>query len=424
MRQEAVLQRADQVASLARIHEEKKRSLVRVDGLTELYNYRTFYEQLEAEIARSERYLRPLSVLMIELDDLKVLNDTFGHPAGDAVLREVAWLLKKSIRKCDVVARYGRHGFATILVETDKMDAVSTANRLRRMVEEASFKHHDILPHKTLTISVGVAAYPTDATEKVGLVAKADRALCEAKTLGGNLVRTAGQGQGLTLTRIYQKKRLYFLCKRCMDIILSLLLLIITLPLSLLIALLIKLDSPGPIIFAQGRAGLRRRSRGKRREWEVSTFTFYKFRTMYHNAGQGPHYASIKAFAEGKPVSDGEAMFKLTDDPRVTRVGNILRKTTLDELPQLLNVLKGEMSLVGPRPVPLYEVAEYKEWHRERLTVLPGIVGLWQVKGRSRVSFDEMARMDIQYTRNQSLWLDLKILLLAIPAVLSGKGAA
>ena len=320
------------------------------------------------------------------------------------------------------MARYGEDGFAVMLVETNKMDAVSTANRLRRMVEETSFEHHGTLPHETLTINIGVAAYPTDAGKTVELVAKAEQALYEAKRLEGNLVRTAGQGQDLTPTRIYQEKRLYFLCKRGMDIILSLLMLIITLPLFLLIALLIKLDSPGPIVFGQGRVGLRR-SRGKRREWETGIFNCYKFRTMYHHVGQGPHYACIKAFAEGELASNGEAMFKLTDDPRVTRVGKVLRKTTLDELPQLFNVLRGEMSLVGPRPVPLYEVAEYKEWQRGRLTVLPGLVGLWQVNGRSSVSFDEMVRMDIEYIRNQSLWLDLKILLLAIPAVLSGKGA-
>jgi lipopolysaccharide/colanic/teichoic acid biosynthesis glycosyltransferase len=116
--------------------------------------------------------------------------------------------------------------------------------------------------------------------------------------------------------------------------------------------------------------------------------------------------------------------FKLTDDPRLTRVGKVLRRTSLDELPQFFNVLKGEMSLVGPRPVPLYEVAEYKEWQRERLAAMPGMTGLWQVKGRSRVSFDEMVRMDIEYTRNRSLCFDLKILLLTIPAVLSGEGAA
>lgn len=404
----------------------EKRRLVRVDG-TEVYDYRGFYELLEAEIARSERHPRPLSVLMIGLDDLEVYNDTLGHPAGNVLLRETAWLLRKSVRRCDVVTRYGEDGFAVILVEANKIGALSAANRLGRLVEETGFEHDGVFPHKRLTISIGVVGYPTDAGEKVELVTKADQALYEAKRAGGNLVRSAAQE--LALTRVYHKRWLYFLCKRCMDIILSLLFLIITLPLFLLVALLIKVDSPGPLFFKQKRGGLRKYLIGGQEGWEISTFTFYKFRTMYHNADQGPHRAHIKAFARGKPASDAsnkhrEATFKLIDDPRVTRVGKVLRKTSLDELPQLLNVLKGEMSLVGPRPVPLYELAEYKEWHRERLAALAGITGLWQVQGRSRVPFDQMVRMDIEYIHNQSLWLDLKILLLTISAVLSGEGAA
>lgn len=405
----------------------EKRRLVRVDGLTGVYDYRGFYELLEAEIARSERHPRPLSVLMIGLDDLEVYDDTLGHPAGNALLREAAGLLKKSVRRCDLLARYGEDGFAVILVEANKIGALNAANRLGRLVEETSLEHDDLSPHKRLTISIGVAGYPTDAGEKVELVTKAGQALYEAKTAGGNLVRSAAQE--LTLTRVYRKKWLYFLSKRCMDIILSLLFLIITLPLSLPIALLIKMDSPGPLFFKQKRGGLRKYSIGGQEGWEISTFTLYKFRTMYHNVDQGPHRARIKAFARGELTSDvsnrhREAMFKLINDPRVTRVGKVLRKTSLDELPQLLNVLKGEMSLVGPRPVPLYELAEYKEWHRERLTALGGITGLWQVQGRSTVSFDQMVRMDIEYIHHQSLWLDLKILLLTIPVALSGKGAA
>src|SRR5262249_22783862 len=133
----------------------------------------------------------------------------------------------------------------------------------------------------------------------------------------------------------------------------------------------------------------------------------------------------IKSFANGQTSDDARngVKFKLKQDPRVTRVGRVLRKTSLDELPQLLNVLKGEMSFVGPRPVPQYEVAEYKDGHFERLAAAPGITGLWQVKGRAVVSFEEMIRLDIEYVRARSLWLDFKILLLTIPAVISGRGA-
>jgi lipopolysaccharide/colanic/teichoic acid biosynthesis glycosyltransferase len=218
---------------------------------------------------------------------------------------------------------------------------------------------------------------------------------------------------------------LYFFCKRCMDVVLATLLLILLSPLLLLIAILIKLDTPGPVIFVQERVGSRRCSRAGKMTWKIQNFPFYKFRSMVHNVDQSAHQAYVEAWVQGHvlPSGVGGASFKLTNDRRVTRVGRVLRRTSLDELPQLVNVLKGEMSLVGPRPVPTYEVAQYQPWQYERLAVLPGITGLWQVQGRGRVSFDEMMRMDIEYVRNQSLWLDVKLLLLTIPAVLSGQGA-
>lgn len=219
---------------------------------------------------------------------------------------------------------------------------------------------------------------------------------------------------------------LYFHCKRVLDLFLATLALIALAPLLLLLVLLIKLDSPGPVLFVQERVGARRRVGEGGNVWEVRTFRLYKLRSMHHGSDEQLHRAHIQAFVEGRLAGSGEprAPFKLVADPRVTRVGRLLRRTSLDELPQLLNVLKGEMSLVGPRPVPLYEAAAYQDWHLERLTALPGITGLWQVRGRARVAFDEMVRLDIEYVRRRSLWLDLQILLLTVPAVLSGEGAA
>src|SRR5438093_413683 len=218
---------------------------------------------------------------------------------------------------------------------------------------------------------------------------------------------------------------LYFGCKRCLDVALATASLVLLAPLLLLIALAIKLDSRGPVVFVQERVGARRRVEAGRTVWEVRDFPVYKFRSMVDKADQAVHQAYIKAFVDGQVESAGDAgsTFKLTNDPRVTRVGRILRRSSLDELPQLVNVLKGDMSLVGPRPVPTYEVAPYQEWHRERLAALPGITGVWQVKGRCQVSFEGMVRMDIEYVRNKSLWLDLRLLFLTLPAVLSGRGA-
>lgn len=217
----------------------------------------------------------------------------------------------------------------------------------------------------------------------------------------------------------------YFFCKRCLDVVLALVLLTLLLPLMVVIAILIKLDSSGPIFFTQERVGAKRRSENRRIIWEIHTFSVYKFRSMVHNADPLLHQAYIKAFIEGRveTTEATETTFKLTNDPRITRIGRLLRRGSLDELPQLLNVIKGEMSLVGPRPVPTYEVADYQARHYERLTALPGITGIWQVQGRCQVSFEEMIQMDIHYARQKSLWLDLKILLLTLPAVLSGRGA-
>jgi lipopolysaccharide/colanic/teichoic acid biosynthesis glycosyltransferase len=217
----------------------------------------------------------------------------------------------------------------------------------------------------------------------------------------------------------------YFLCKRLVDLVFALLLLLLLLPLMLLVALAIKLDTHGPVLFVHKRVGVKRRAEAGRTCWEIREFPFYKFRSMVHGADQSLHQGHIRAFVQGQlPAADGGcAQFKIANDVRVTRVGRVLRRTSLDELPQLLNVLRGEMSLVGPRPVPPYEVAEYQASEMERLAALPGITGLWQVSGRGELPFSEMLRLDREYIRNQSLWLDCRILAATIPAVVSGRGA-
>jgi lipopolysaccharide/colanic/teichoic acid biosynthesis glycosyltransferase len=217
----------------------------------------------------------------------------------------------------------------------------------------------------------------------------------------------------------------YFACKRFMDVALAGALFILLLPLLLVIAVLIKLDSPGPIFFTQERVGAKRQLLGRQAIWSIQNFTMYKFRSMVRNADSSVHESFIRDFVEGRhrPMCEYTGLFKLTNDPRITPLGRLLRKYSLDELPQLLNVLKGDMSLVGPRPVPPYEVACYKDEHLRRLAALPGITGIWQVYGRCRVAFEGMVRMDLEYIRNASLLLDLKLLLLTLPAVLSKRGA-
>jgi exopolysaccharide biosynthesis polyprenyl glycosylphosphotransferase len=183
-------------------------------------------------------------------------------------------------------------------------------------------------------------------------------------------------------------------------------LLVLLSPLMLAAAAVIKLSSRGPVLFRQERCGLRGR-----------VFTMNKFRSMVSDAEQ--RRAELMAFNE----MDGP-VFKIAKDPRVTGIGRFLRRTSLDELPQLVNVLKGEMSLVGPRPLPVNEVRQFKDaWQRRRLSMKPGLTCLWQIAGRNTIGFEEWMRLDLQYIDSWSLWLDLKILLKTIPVVLMGKGA-
>lgn len=204
--------------------------------------------------------------------------------------------------------------------------------------------------------------------------------------------------------------------KRGLDILGSFILLVFLSPLLAAIALSVKLTSSGPIIFRQVRIGQM-----------MKPFMICKFRTMRANADHGIHHNYVSWFITASDKAerhDKNQVFKLTSDPRITLIGHFLRKTSLDELPQLWNVLKGEMSLVGPRPPLWYELQQYKPWHRHRvLEVKPGITGLWQVSGRSRTTFDEMVRLDLRYAKTQSLWNDIKILLATPKAVISGKGA-
>jgi lipopolysaccharide/colanic/teichoic acid biosynthesis glycosyltransferase len=214
--------------------------------------------------------------------------------------------------------------------------------------------------------------------------------------------------------------------KRCFDFTIASGLLIALSPLLALVALLIKLDTRGPVFFAQERMGARRRTASDGADhWEIEPFRVLKFRSMVANADQSLHESHIRAFVSGTlDLEDEETTIKLHDDPRITRVGKWIRRTSIDELPQLINVVKGEMSLVGPRPGPVYEVEGYQPRHYERLHAVPGITGIWQVEGRGQVTFEEMVGMDIWYVRNASFWLDLKIIAQTIPAVLRGEGAA
>jgi exopolysaccharide biosynthesis polyprenyl glycosylphosphotransferase len=203
------------------------------------------------------------------------------------------------------------------------------------------------------------------------------------------------------------------LVKRTADVLLAAAALLLLAPVWLLVALLIKLDSRGPVLYRQERVGM-----------DGRIFLFLKFRTMRTGADDASHREYQRKYIAGQPDTNlGDAarpVYKMHSDPRVTRVGRVLRRLSLDELPQLLNVLRGDMSVVGPRPPIPYEVESYALSHRRRLDVKPGLTGLWQVSGRNRLSFEEMVKLDLYYIENWSLWLDLKIILRTLPVMLRG----
>jgi lipopolysaccharide/colanic/teichoic acid biosynthesis glycosyltransferase len=223
----------------------------------------------------------------------------------------------------------------------------------------------------------------------------------------------------------------YHAAKRILDIVLSALLLVLATPLLLLVAVAIKLDDRGPAVFSQERVRGRRVRSPDGWTWVRQPFTMYKLRTMRSEADPALHREYMAAYVAGDEARlnalrpgrrDGES-YRPSADPRLTRVGAFLRRLSLDELPQLWNVLRGEMSLVGPRPPLPYELAMYQEHHFRRLASRPGLTGWAQVRGRTSIGMEHTVRLDLEYISRRSLWLDLKILALTVPAVLKRKGA-
>jgi len=204
-------------------------------------------------------------------------------------------------------------------------------------------------------------------------------------------------------------RRLHYWLKNVLDIVIAVVILVVFSPVLITVALAVKLDSPGPAIFKQKRIGK-----------DGKLFTVCKFRSMHVNADDRPHREALRKLVEGEPAAtvNGQGFFKPLDDPRVTRLGKFLRATGLDELPQVINLLRREMSVVGPRPAIPYELELYKDWHHRRLAVRPGVTGLWQVRRHDTRNFDDVMTLDLEYIDSFSIWLDLKIILLTFPMIL------
>jgi lipopolysaccharide/colanic/teichoic acid biosynthesis glycosyltransferase len=351
---------------------------------------KTFHSLLTLERRRAQRSRKPFVLMLLDT------NLENGATAG--ILKQALEVLVVSKRETDLAGWYkDRFILGVIFTEVNVEGEHPIIDTLRSKIETALTTH--LGPEKTAKIAVSFHVFPEDTdTDYSGWIADS------------KLYPDLNQKSG--------RSRFPHIVKRAMDLLGSSALLLLLFPLMVVIGAIIKLTSKGPVIFEQERIG----QFGAR-------FKCLKFRTMYTNNSPKVHQEFIRQFiSEKKNCADkrgGQApVYKITNDPRVTPIGRFLRKTSLDEFPQFWNVLRGEMSLVGPRPPLPYEFEIYDIWHRRRvLEVKPGVTGLWQVSGRSRTRFDEMVRLDLNYCQNWSLWLDLKILLATPGAIFSGDGA-
>lgn len=340
-----------------------------------------FINQLRLEKLRAQRSGSPLSIALYRVQHE---DEYFSGPHVLQLLDS----LNRASRETDIIGHLGDETIAVLCPDTDAEGLKAFVIKINAMTGGA-------------WTPVDVATYPDELFD--GLTALHQRTLEMRDLITEELHNRPGSGYKL---------------KRCIDVFGALCALAIFSPVMLIVAVAIAATSPGPIFFRQLRLG-----KGGIQFW------CYKFRSMVTNVDDNIHREFVAALIKGNSPQDQDSssnapVYKIQADPRITWIGNIIRKTSIDELPQLFNVLKGDMSLVGPRPPIPYEAENYKAWHLRRvLSAKPGITGLWQVEGRSRVTFDEMVRMDLRYIRDCSLGLDLKILLKTIKVVLRCEGA-
>jgi len=362
------------------------------DGERSILSEVAFQKMISVERKRTERSRKPFLLMLLDT------GTTHSGPNNGKALGSIVSTLLAATRETDVTGWYKEHSIVgvmfTELVTDEKNSILSTM-----LIRVTSALRDSLTFEQFNQISISFHLFPDDWAH--------------------DLPQSPGNPTLYPdLMKRDNARKLFSGVKRVMDIVGSVLALLINAPVFMAVALAIKLSSKGPVFFRQQRVG----QHGK-------PFTFLKFRSMYVGNDASVHKEYVKQFiagrAELKPSDgNGNGVYKLTNDSRITPVGSFLRRTSLDELPQFINVLKGEMSLVGPRPALSYEVENYDLWHRRRLLeAKPGITGLWQVNGRSRVKFDEMVRLDLRYARTWSPWLDMKILMRTPRAVLFGEGA-
>jgi lipopolysaccharide/colanic/teichoic acid biosynthesis glycosyltransferase len=347
---------------------------------------------LHRECSRCERNGQEFSMVVISATE----NGARKH------LHRVGRLLCRRARATDEIGWFDRQRLCVVLPDTAGDGAMSF---VRNFVEAANQRGLsplcNLLSYRAQTHSdneqLSVAQFAKgieEAGQDLGPDARFGKRAARESALR---LHSAGDVAGLLVRPLPLWKRLIDISVGCVGLVLAM-------PVMVAVSLSIKASGPGPILFKQKRSGLGGRP-----------FTIYKFRTMVVDA------EAKKAQLRSKSEQDGPA-FKIKHDPRITRVGRILRETSLDEIPQLINVLKGDMSLVGPRPLPVEESNLCASWHRRRLDVTPGLTCIWQIHGRSSVSFAEWIRMDRRYIRALSIWQDIKLILLTVPSVLARRG--
>jgi lipopolysaccharide/colanic/teichoic acid biosynthesis glycosyltransferase len=357
-----------------------------------ILNAEVFRKMLALERKRSERSRKPFMLLLLDM------GERLQAETSERGLGKVLTALSLSTRETDVIGWYAKDCVVgVVFTEISADDSNSVPSTIITRVNETLCRNLDLDQFNQLNISFHI--FPEDWNHDGG-------------------TRPSNPTLYPDLSQREDDRKLFRTMKRMMDIVGSVLALLLFSPVFVLSALAVKITSNGPVFFRQRRIG----QYGK-------SFVFLKFRSMYVNNDAGVHKEYVQQLIAGKahkqPMNgNAQGVYKLTKDSRITRVGSFLRKTSMDELPQFINVLMGQMSLVGPRPPVPYEVEAYDIWHRRRLLeAKPGITGLWQVCGRSRVKFDDMVRLDLKYARTWSPWMDIKILALTPGAVVLGDGA-
>ncbi len=364
---------------------------IKSDGLLNetLLAEELFHSTLTLERRRAERSRRPFVLMLLDA------HRENGLAKG--LLQQARSVIAASTRETDLVGWYATGAsLGIIFTELGSVEGSEITNSLRIKLTTALQERMGIKMAAKIAISVHL--FPEEWDQD------SSNWVADSKLYPDLQPRKA-------------RKKVFVALKRVMDVAASLTVLLLLSPLVAVIALIIKMTSKGPVLFEQERLG----QFGAR-------FKCLKFRTMYLACDPTIHQDYVQKFIAGQAEANQDhsapAVYKIVDDPRVTTIGRFLRKSSLDEIPQFWNVLRGEMSLVGPRPPVPYEFEVYDIWHRRRvLEMRPGITGLWQVSGRSRIRFDDMVRLDLRYCQTWSLWLDLKILIATPAAVLSGTGA-